>query len=299
MSAIVKNAEANNTALTVTIKPQGVTVKIGQEGYLTEAIIRKFYGCTKTLAASLVTGGVKLAKTPSLIRSEEQNPLELAAFFYRLQPLLQGGLDAIFSNKESLPNVPTLKSDVLWKKPMLKIQADMLAASFPKAFPKGQNVVPKAKAEEVPKANAQTEAESVPATQAYTDSHLKGCKHRLIVALRPKQGREKELARIFKHIGFTLDVPHFLMLELAALMYGRLTEKTLDAMKVLRQSQPNLVRMLSEVLVCLQQDLSEENIGEDEVALVYALKALGQDQGYDDAELASLLDTVIDILNAV
>ena len=292
MSAIVKNAEANtNTALTVTIKPQGVTVKIGQEGYLTEALIRKFYGCTNTLAASLVTGGVKLAKSPSLIRSEEQNPIELAAFFYRLQPLLQGGLEAIFANKESLPNLPALKSYVTWKKPMLKIRADMLSASFPKAFPKGQNVVPKAKAEEVPK--------PTPVSKVYTDVHLNGCQHRLSVALLPKQGREKELARIFKHIGFTLDIPHFLMLELVALMYGRLTEKTLDAMKVLRQSQPNLVRMLSEVLVCLQQDLSEENIGEDEVSLVYALKALGQDQGYDDAELASLLDTVIDILNAV
>lgn len=291
MSAIVKNAEAanTNTALTVTIKPQGVIVQVGNAGYLTEAIIRRFYGCTATLVASLVTGGVKLSKNPSLIRGEEQNPLELAAFFYRLQPLLQGGLEGIFSNKASLPNLPTVKSEVLWKKPMLKIQADMLAASFPKAFPKGQNVVPKA--EEVQK--------PTPVSKVYTDVHLKGCQSRLTVALRPKQGREKELARIFKHIGFTLGIPHFLMLELVALMYGRLTEKTLDAMKVLRQSHPHLVRMLSEVLVCLQQDLSEENIGEDEVDLVYALKALGQDQGYDDAELASLLDTVIEVLTAM
>ena len=291
MSAIVKNAEANtNTALTVTIKPQGVTVKIEQEGYLTEAIIRKFYGCTNTLAASLVTGGVKLAKTPSLIRSEEQNPLELAAFFYRLQPLLQGGLEAIFANKESLPNLPALKSYVTWKKPMLKIRADMLAASFPKAFPKGQNVVPKAKAEEVPK--------PTPVSKVYTDVHLKGCQRRWVAAVR-RHEQKADVAELFKVVSFTVGVDYSVTKEVnTAIVSEHVTSDTLDAIKALRKANPNLISLLTETLVVFEQNLSPENIGEEEAPIVDSLKEFAK-QGYDNADIAAMLDTLIDILNAV
>lgn len=292
MSAIVKNAEANtNTALTVTIKPQGVTVKIGQEGYLTEAIIRKFYGCTNTLAASLVTGGVKLAKTPSLIRSEEQNPLELAAFFYRLQPLLQGGLEAIFANKESLPNLPSLKSYVTWKKPMLKIQADILAASFPKAFPKGQNVVPKAKAEEVQKPTPVSKA-------VYTDVHLKGCQRRWVAAVR-RHEQKADVAELFKIVAFTVGVDYSVTKEVnTAIVYEHVTSDTLDAIKALRNANPNLISLLTETLVVFEQNLSPGNIGKDEAPIVNALNEFAK-QGYDNADIAAMLDTLIDILNAV
>lgn len=255
MSAIVKNAEANtNTALTVTIKPQGVTVKIGQEGYLTEAIIRRFYGCTNTLAASLVTGGVKLAKTPSLIRGEEQNPLELAEFFYRLQPLLQGGLDGIFSNKDSLPNVPALKSDVLWKKPT------------PKAI--------------------------------YTDVHLKGCQRRWVAAVR-RHEQKADVAELFKVVAFTVGVNYSVTKEVnTAIVYERVTSDTLDAIKALRKSNPNLISLLTETLVVFQQDLSPGNIGASYYPIVNALNEFAK-QGYDNADIAAMLDTLIDILNAV
>ena len=280
------NTTANNTALTVTIKPQGVIVQVGNAGYLTEAAIRKCYGCTNTLAAMLVTGGVKLSKNPSLIRSEE-NPIELAAFFYRLQPLLQGGLDAIFANKASLPNVPTVKSEVPWKKPMLKIKADMLAASFPKAFPNGQNVVPKA--EEVPK----------PTPKAiYTDVHLKGCQRRWVAAVR-RHEQKADVAELFKVVAFTVGVNYSVAKEVnTAIVYERVTSDTLDAIKALRKANPNLISILTETLVVFQQNLTEGNIGKDEAPIVNALNEFAK-QGYDNDDIAAMLDTLIDILNAV
>ena len=100
-------------------------------------------------------------------------------------------------------------------------------------------------------------------------------------------------------MAFTVGVNYSVAKEVnTAIVYERVTSDTLDAIKALRKANPNLISILTETLVVFQQDLTEGNIGKDEAPIVNALNEFAK-QGYDNDDIAAMLDTLIDILNAV
>ena len=111
MNAITNNTAANNTGLTITVKPYGVTVKVGQAGYLTEATICKFND-SRHLAAALLTGGVKLAAKPHLITTLQNANMGVAYFFHQLDVLMSQGLTTILLGDGVAPHIP----EGLWEK---------------------------------------------------------------------------------------------------------------------------------------------------------------------------------------
>ncbi len=102
---------ANNNGLTIVVKPYGVTVKVGQAGYLTEATICKFND-SRHLAASLLTGGVKLAAKPHLITTLQNANMSVAYFFHQLDVLMSQGLTTILLGDGVTPHIP----EGLWEK---------------------------------------------------------------------------------------------------------------------------------------------------------------------------------------
>lgn len=116
MNAITNNTAnietaANNNGLTIVVKPYGVTVKVGQAGYLTEATICKFND-SRHLAAALLTGGVKLAAKPHLITTLQNANMSVAYFFHQLDVLMSQGLTTILLGDGVAPHIP----EGLWEK---------------------------------------------------------------------------------------------------------------------------------------------------------------------------------------
>lgn len=119
MNAITNNtaaanetaAAANTNGLTITVKPYGVTVKVGQAGYITEATIFKFND-SRHLAAALLTGGVKLAANPHLITTLQPSNMALAYFFHQLDVLMSQGLAGVLLGDGVAPHIP----EGLWEK---------------------------------------------------------------------------------------------------------------------------------------------------------------------------------------
>ena len=110
-TAIETAAAANNTGLTITVKPYGVTVKVGQAGYLTEATICKFND-SRHLAAALLTNGVKLAAKPHLITTMQPSNMGVAFFFHQLDVLMAQGLAGVLLGDGVAPHIP----EGLWEK---------------------------------------------------------------------------------------------------------------------------------------------------------------------------------------
>lgn len=110
-TANIETAAANNTGLTITVKPYGVTVKVGQAGYITEATICKFND-SRHLAAALLTGGVKLAAKPHLITTLQNANMGVAFFFHQLDVLMSQGLTTILLGDGVAPHIP----EGLWEK---------------------------------------------------------------------------------------------------------------------------------------------------------------------------------------
>lgn len=297
MSAITNNtanietaaaAAANNNGLTIVVKPYGVTVKVGQAGYITEAVICRFND-SRHLAAALMTGGVKLAKNPSLITTLQPSNMALAYFFYQLDKLMEQGIAGILLGDGVAPHIP----EGLWEKKARREAANAKRREV-KRVRKTAELIESDQPEvkpmpvEVPK--------PMPVEVQYAEGHIKMCQRRLTAALRQKTEQKDYLDSLLSYIALMLEVPSSIAKVLATAIIGeKVTPQTLDAMKELRRLNPKFLGIITETHAVFQQELTPENIGEDEAELVDALKGLG----YTDEELTSLLDTLIEVLTAM
>lgn len=280
-------AAANNTGLTITVKPYGVIVKCG-EGYITEATVCKFND-SRHLAAALLTGGVKLAAKPHLITTLQPSNMSVAYFFHQLDVLMSQGLTAILLGDGVAPHIP----EGLWEKKAHREAANAKRREV-KRVRKTAELIESDQPEvkpmpvEVPK--------PMPVEVQYAEGHIKMCQRRLTAALRQKTEQKDYLDSLLSYIALMLEVPSSIAKVLAtAIILEKVTPQTLDAMKELRRLNPKFLGIITETHAVFQQELTPENIGEDEAELVDALKGLG----YTDEELTSLLDTLIEVLTAM
>ena len=295
MNAITNNtaaanetAAANTNGLTITVKPYGVTVKVGQAGYITEAVICRFND-SRHLAASLLTGGVKLAAKPHLITTMQPSNMGVAFFFHQLDVLMSQGLTTILLGDGVAPHIP----EGLWEKKARREAANAKRREV-KRVRKTAELIESDQPEvkpmpvEVPK--------PMPVEVQYAEGHIKMCQRRLTAALRQKTEQKDYLDSLLSYIALMLEVPSSIAKVLATAIIGeKVTPQTLDAMKELRRLNPKFLGIITETHAVFQQELTPENIGEDEAELVDALKGLG----YTDEELTSLLDTLIEVLTAM
>lgn len=305
MNAITTNTanietSAAGNGLTITVKPYGVTVKVGNTGYVTDATICKFND-SRHLAAALLTNGVKLAAKPHLITTRQNANMDVAYFFHQLDKLMAQGLAGVLLGDGVAPHIP----EGLWEK---KAWREMENAKRREMNAKRREV------KWVRRAKTTAEMDSVESDQPevkpmpvevpkpmpvevqYAEGHIKMCQRRLTAALRQKTEQKDYLDSLLSYIALMLEVPSSIAKVLATAIIGeKVTPQTLDAMKELRRLNPEFLGIITETHAVFQQELTPENIGEDAAELVDALKGLG----YTDEELTSLLDTLIEVLTAM
>lgn len=298
-------AAANNNGLTIVVKPYGVTVKVGQAGYITEATVCKFND-SRHLAAALLTGGVKLAAKPHLITTLQPSSMGVAYFFHQLDVLMAQGLSGILLGDGVAPHIPeglwekkarremenAKRREIKWVR-RAKTAEQEIESDSEEVIEKPMPVEVKGKRVRLADVDSiESDHEEV----RYAEGHIKMCQRRLTAALSQNIEHKDDLARLLSHIGFVLEVPaNFSTVVSKAIILEKVTPHTLDVMKELRRLNPEFLSILTETMVVFQQSLTDGNIGKDEVALVKALKGLG----YNNAELASLLETLVDVLTAM
>ena len=329
MNAITTNTanietSAAGNGLTITVKPYGVTVKVGNTGYVTDATICKFND-SRHLAAALLTNGVKLAAKPHLITTRQNANMGVAYFFHQLDKLMAQGLSGVLLGDGVAPHIPeglwekkawremenakrremnAKRREVKWvRRAKTTAEMDSVESDQPEVKPMPVEVpkpmpveVPKPMPVEVPKPMPVEVPKPMPVEVQYAEGHIKMCQRRLTAALRQKTEQKDYLDSLLSYIALMLEVPSSIAKVLATAIIGeKVTPQTLDAMKELRRLNPKFLNILTETHAVFQQELTPENIGEDETELVDALKGLG----YTDEELTSLLDTLIEVLTAM